>query len=459
MYPFELKDLKIEELRLMMDSLSVYRNLLKDRVIGKLYTLLSCMGQSNKAFNPCIQAYNELFSELARTRPLQSLKSHIINCILFDENLFSLEAEAKTYSFIGDAIKASAVNDLMYLQAISQITPSYLGKILTRSLSPSDFEIGIIERLPSLEFPDTHANAPDSWNPQLSSICQTILSSSSWGACAEALAGFHRKNGCGSFARYKAFIWEVKEGLPFLQGIENSDPVLLADLIGYDTERSEVINNTVRFLNNLPANNILLYGDRGTGKSSTVKAILNEYAASGLRVIEVPKANLIDFPQITRKLKDRKQKFIIFVDDLAFEDNEENYTALKAVLEGGLESKPENVLVYATSNRRHLIKEKFSDRSGLYSGNAEDEVRSADSIQEKLSLADRFGITVVFSSPDKSRYLQIVEGIALKRGIKIDKEKLHKEALKWELWYNGRSPRTARQFMDWFEGQVKNPGL
>jgi uncharacterized protein len=227
----------------------------------------------------------------------------------------------------------------------------------------------------------------------------------------------------------------------------------LQDLVSYDLERSEVINNTLQFLKGFPANNILLYGDRGTGKSSTVKAILNEYYNQGLRLIEVSKSHLIDFPEIIADLKERKQKFIIFVDDLSFDDNEQNHNSLKAVLEGGIESKPSNVLIYATSNRRHLIKEKFSDRVGFQSGNADDEVRSADTMQEKLSLSDRFGITVVFSSPNKDKYLEIVEGLAIKRGLAFDKESLKKEALKWELWYNGRSPRTARQFIDWLEGE------
>jgi hypothetical protein len=257
------------------------------------------------------------------------------------------------------------------------------------------------------------------------------------------------------FIKNIAFIWDKSNGQGYLRGIENHDLVTLSDLIGYQTEREEVINNTLQFLKGYNANNVLLYGDRGTGKSSTVKAILNEYHKHGLRIIEVPKSNLGDFPEIIRQLKGRKQKFIIFVDDLVFEDSEENYTTLKAILEGGLENRPKNVLIYATSNRRHLIKEKFSDRLGFQSGGSDDEIRAADTLQEKLSLADRFGITAVFSSPDKSRYLEIVEAMAEKRGIAMDKEQLHKEALKWELWYNGRSPRTARQFIDWLEGQVE----
>jgi predicted AAA+ superfamily ATPase len=222
--------------------------------------------------------------------------------------------------------------------------------------------------------------------------------------------------------------------------------------MGYEAERARVIENTLQFLKGFPANNALFYGDRGTGKSSTVKALLNEYYSQGLRMIEVPKTYLTDFPLIISLLKNRPEKFIIFVDDLAFEESGENYNALKAVLEGGLENRPNNVLIYATSNRRHLVKESFKDRAGLQSNNQDDEVRAADNIQEKLSLSDRFGITVTFAAPSQNKYLQIVEGIAEKRNLKFDKEKLYQEALKWQMRYNGRSPRTAKQFIDWVEG-------
>jgi predicted AAA+ superfamily ATPase len=281
-------------------------------------------------------------------------------------------------------------------------------------------------------------------------IKKLLMDSRSWPGCASELVEFHRRCGSGIFSRYRAFVWR---GGAF-EGVGSPDPVRFSDLISYELEREDVIQNTLHFLDGKPANNILLYGDRGTGKSTTVKALVNEYHSRGLRMIELPKRSLADFPLIIRQLAGRNLKFILFVDDLAFEDNEENYTALKAALEGGLESKPDNVLIYATSNRKHLIKERFSDRAGLGSGNTDDEVRAADTMQEKLSLSDRFGMTVVFSSPDKKQYLEIVEGLAKKRGLNADREYLQREAMKWELQYNGRSPRTARQFVDWLEGQL-----
>lgn len=333
------------------------------------------------------------------------------------------------------------------------------------------------------------------YSNHFSTIIEKFLSEDDWTSLTEPLARFHNKWGYGDFARFRAFVWQhganyrgincdstcsignlikssdaqclnstistngtnnaYKESYGYLKGIENPDPIKLTDLIGYEIQKNEVLNNTLLFLEGYPANNMLLYGDRGTGKSSTIKALVNEYYEQGLRIVEVPKKHIMDFPDIIRVLEGRKHKFIIFIDDLAFEDNEENYTALKAVLEGGVESKPSNIIIYATSNRRHLIKEKFSDRAGLASGNPDDEVHASDTIQEKLSLADRFGIKITFSAPDKNEFLKIVDGIAEKRGLKVDKEYLHREALKWELTYNGRSPRTAKQFVDWLEGYLK----
>jgi predicted AAA+ superfamily ATPase len=180
-----------------------------------------------------------------------------------------------------------------------------------------------------------------------------------------------------------------------------------------------------------------------------LKAILNEYADSRLRLIEVSKYHLKDLPHIMETIQDRGMKFILFIDDLSFESDETSYRELKSILEGGIEAKPHNVVIYATSNRRHLIKEYFSERS---SG---DEVGSQDTMQEKLSLSDRFGITVTFSLPDKETYLQIVEGLVKQRNLPIDPDRLRADALKWEMQYNGRSPRTARQFVDHLEGELR----
>ncbi|MCX7923941.1 MAG: ATP-binding protein [Clostridia bacterium] len=443
----------MEKAELALNALCIYRNLLADDVISSLNTLIKYINKSEIKLNNAIEYYSDFFHKLSKSSPTLSLPSYIVSKILFDENPFSLGCERTSIETIEPFLLKSATNDLVCLQTVASIIPQEIKSSILKNCS-YDFESEIVHNLPIWH---SHTNltplSENCYSPS-NAIMKAFSNSNSWGDCINVLAQFHNQHGCGMFAHYKAFIWNSFGSLPHLQGVEIPDPIKLSDLVDYEAERLDVINNTLKFINGCPANNVLLYGDRGTGKSSTVKAILNEYHELGLRIIEVPKRHLMDFPRIISELKHRNLKFIIFIDDLSFEDADENYTALKAILEGGVESKPSNVLIYATSNRRHLIKEKFSDRAGLQSSNHDDEVRAADTIQEKLSLADRFGITVVFSSPNKRKYLEIVEGIALKRGINIEKEVLHREALKWELWYNGRSPRTARQFVDWLEGQI-----
>lgn len=455
MKPLTNENRIIRQVNLSFNSLSIYRKVLEDRVIDSLFQLTSFLEKEELNVGQALSLYSSFFHELAGQSTCgPSLKAHILKALLKDDNAFSRACEASSFEALDPSLVSAASNDIACLKFIAGLASRTVKEII-RPSARYDVEAAAVEKMPdwSLEpYVDCFG------------VSGSILEVLSAAFEAEGSEGFvkktyefHNANGSGLFAGFKAFVWEHREGCGSLRGVNSPDPILLKDLVGYELERSEVINNTLQFLEGHPANNVLLYGDRGTGKSSTVKAILNEYHSRGLRLVEVPKMHLMDFPEIIRSLSTRKQKFIIFVDDLVFEDNEENYTALKAALEGGIEVKPSNVLIYATSNRRHLIKEKFSDRYGLSSSNHDDEVRAADTIQEKLSLSDRFGITVVFSSPDKQRYLEIVEGIASKRNLKVDKDYLHKEALKWELWYNGRSPRTARQFIDWLEGQGTNP--
>ncbi|MDR0998086.1 MAG: ATP-binding protein, partial [Treponema sp.] len=236
----------------------------------------------------------------------------------------------------------------------------------------------------------------------------------------------------------------------------------LSDLSGYQDQRSLVIANTLRFLEGKPANNVLLYGDRGTGKSATVKAVCGDYASRGLRLIEVSRESLGELPAILEFTASRGLKFVLFIDDLSFETVDSSFTALKALLEGGAGSRPANTVVYATGNRRHLVRERRSGRPGPGAEtSSDDEVRSFDTIQEQLSLSDRFGLTVIFSAPDQEEYLDIACFIAEKRGIlpppgAPDSEEAYRlfreNAVRWERWFNGRSPRTASQFVDWVEG-------
>lgn len=274
-----------------------------------------------------------------------------------------------------------------------------------------------------------------------------------WGV--QELAHHFYRNGSGMFGIFKGFRWERVEGRGRLKGIAAVDPITLDQLVGYEEQKAKLIENTELLLKGYKANNVLLYGDKGTGKSSLVKALVHRYADQGLRIVEVPKDCLRDYYQILENLEGRKQKFILFVDDLSFEEGEVEYKHIKALLEGGLKARPANVVVYATSNRRHLVREYHHDRIGTYPGQ-DDEISPLDSMQEKLSLSDRFGITLTFIAPNQRTYLEMVERLAASRGIEMDVDALREEALRWEKRYNGRSGRTARQFIDYLEAKLSD---
>ncbi len=248
-------------------------------------------------------------------------------------------------------------------------------------------------------------------------------------------------NGSGIYAKYKAFVYQASQLVP----VENPDPIRLSDLKKYEAQRNQIIDNTRAFIAGHPADNALLYGDRGTGKSSTVKALLNEYA--NLRIVQVDKKDISCLPELYKTLKDNPLKFIIFIDDLSFNENDEGFDILKKVLEGSICSRPSNVLIYATTNRRHLIKETESSRMG-------DNIHSADEIDSNMSLSDRFGLFVTFLAPGKEVYLEIVRSLILDRGIIIDREKLDRCAERFALKRNGRSPRIARQFADSLQSKL-----
>jgi predicted AAA+ superfamily ATPase len=294
-----------------------------------------------------------------------------------------------------------------------------------------------------------------------------------WGESLACFAAYLRRHGAGPLGRYGFFRWtggrqcgasrsaqrsdaamsrsaQRSDAAPAARPVLNPDPVRLADLSGYEDQRSVVIANTLAFLEGKAANNLLLYGDRGTGKSATVKAVCREYLEKGLRLLELRKEDMAELPALLEYTASRGLRFIIFIDDLAFENLDDSFTSLKGLLEGGVETRPSNTVIYATSNRRHFVKERLSDRpAGPGQGLAPDaEVRSFDTMQEQLSLSDRFGLTVIFTAPSQEEYLSIACFIAERRGLKPD-ELLRQNALRWEKWFNGRSPRTASQFVDW----------
>lgn len=258
---------------------------------------------------------------------------------------------------------------------------------------------------------------------------------------------FYKEFGVGKFGLHKAF--RVENG--DIKAITNIPHVYLDDLIGYEIPKAKLIENTEAFLCGRRANNCLLFGDAGTGKSSSIKGILNKYYDRGLRIIEIYKHQFKDLNDVIAQIKNRNYKFIIYMDDLSFEDFEIEYKYLKAVIEGGLERKPDNVLIYATSNRRHLVREKFSDKE-----ERRDDLHASDTVQEKLSLVSRFGVSIFFCAPNKKEFEHIVLELAKREGVKMDETELLAEANKWELMHGGLSGRTATQFIDYLLGKPQD---
>ena len=262
---------------------------------------------------------------------------------------------------------------------------------------------------------------------------------------------FYKDHGVGKIGLNKAFRISREHGKLELLPITNILEVRLSHLVGYELQKNKLIDNTRAFVEGKKANNVLLFGDSGTGKSTSVKAILNEYYDKGLRMIEIYKHQFDDLSTVISLIKNRNYKFIIYMDDLSFEEFEIEYKYLKAVIEGGLEIKPDNVLIYATSNRRHLIRETWNDRSDM---ETTDDIHRSDTMEEKLSLVDRFGITINFSSPSNKEYLEIVKQLAYRQGIdNLSEEELFAEARKWELYHGGLSGRTAQQFINYLAGK------
>lgn len=268
------------------------------------------------------------------------------------------------------------------------------------------------------------------------------------GEMKDTLTLFYKEYGVGKFGLHKSFRIVNEDGKVRLEPILNIAHVYFDDLVGYEIAKKKIRDNTDAFVNGQKANNCLLYGDAGTGKSSSIKAIANEYYDRGLRIIEVYKHQFQDLNDVISQIKNRNYRFIIFMDDLSFEDFEVEYKYLKAVIEGGLEKKPENVLIYATSNRRHLVRERFSDKE-----DRRDDLHAGDTVQEKLSLASRFGVQVFFEAPGHREFGEIVKALAKRNKIKMTEEELLQEANKWEIAHGGLSGRCAQQFIDYLAGK------
>ena len=271
----------------------------------------------------------------------------------------------------------------------------------------------------------------------------------------DAVTGFYKDYGVGMFGLNKAFRFKSENGRIRFLPINNMDTVMLDDLIGYEIQKKKLIDNTEAFVQGRSANNVLLFGDSGTGKSTSIKAIVNQYYDQGLRMIEIYKYQFVDLSNVIASIKNRNYRFIIYMDDLSFEADESEYKFLKAVIEGGVETKPENILIYATSNRRHLIKEEWGDRNDMeYTA----DVHRSDTMEEKMSLVNRFGVQISYIKPSKKEYNSIVVGLARRSGITeemMTDEELCAKANVWELSHGGVSGRTAQQFINYVKGTLE----
>lgn len=427
------------ELKLDLDSLCVYKWIFNEGIGDKFKSLVDKI-VADKDVSQIIKGYNDFASELFSAKYTKSFREHIVHEMLVNNNPFynNLE-EGENVEYLLQCLR----NELNYLEDIASSSSAIIKELICKKYN-DDILVNRINGLINWGNYDKYYRKSDI---DFEILKEKLINNNNWSDYAEDIIEFHKVNGTGRSTAYRAFVWErfENEEEGHLREVIEPDPITLKELVGYELQKKDIIRNTEQFLKGIPANNLLLYGSRGTGKSSTVKAILNEYYSDGLRLIEVDKEQLGDFTRIIRLLKNKKQKFIIFVDDLVFAENEQSYSALKTILEGRVENRPDNIIIYATTNRRHLVKEKFSDR---------DDVHSKDTKEEQLSLADRFGMTISFYAPNQNEFLEIVDGIVEAKNIKVDKEYLHSEALKWEKWNNGRSPRSARQFINWLQGEL-----
>lgn len=452
----------VDQARAARSRVAIFEGVLADE-IGQLFLRLLdnlAPSEDNGRFNAeeITGLYCRLFALLAEEAELSpgpvvgdAWQNHLLSRLLLDENTLSKKAQLAGASSIGPALAKMAAGELRALQSLYRLHAAQLTSLIDHRLRLANGMHGLDWLVPwdglrALEADGDATATGNAW-----SLKRRFAAADDWGALAPDLISHYETYGTGIFARYRAFRWTRDGNGGRLVGTPHPDPVRLSDLVAYEPERALVIRNTEQFLAGFPANNVLLYGDRGTGKSSTIKALLNEYWDRGLRLIEVPRHLLADYPEICLSVRGRRERFILFIDDLSFDENETSYKDLKAILEGGVEARPDNLLLYATSNRRHLVQERFSDR---YTAANDDEIHSADTAQEKLSLSDRFGITVTFLAPDQQRYLRIVSELAAQRDLTLPDEELKARALAWAARHNGRSGRTARQFIDFLTGEA-----
>ncbi len=388
---------KLAELNIKLSALSIFRDLLRDPVIAAFQNLMAAL--EDKELLQQVHAYGEFVSCLYQKE--SNLSTYIRNLILNDENFYVKEKAAEAP--VSQTVETALKKELDTLEKLSAVTSeavksviAYKGFLPDWETTPFDFHYEYRERIHRLPY-----------------------------------------TGYGIYAKYTVF--HLENGS--IQPVKHPDTQSLSQLFGYERERGLILKNTEALLSGEGASNMLLYGDAGTGKSSTIKAVCNHYGPQGLRLIEVKKNELFRIPYLVEELSANPLKFVLFIDDLSFSSNDDNFSALKAILEGSVSTCGKNIAIYATSNRRHLVKETMGDRAG-------DELHVNDTLQETMSLAARFGLTITYQRPDKEEYLAIVKNLAREYGLDVPEKELFRKAEAHALRCGGRSPRVAKQFIE-----------
>ncbi|MCU0523633.1 MAG: ATP-binding protein [Elainella sp. Prado103] len=437
--------LEIQQLQQQGAALLLYRSILETPIVQAFWRLLQTLNSSPQDALAGLQAYGDWFYQLAAAS--LSWQAALRLQILRADNPLTQQLQQKLpqcpIDCLSPTLVSAAQHDLRILQQLDRCQGSQIAAWMQQVTGRA---------MPIWEWEESSDRSSDRSSDGLSlmqhPIWQQLEQASDWGELLPQLADFYRQVGMGWFASYRAFRWQMGD----LREIAYPDPIQLNELVGYEAQKATLQQNTEALLDGYPALHVLLYGSRGAGKSSLVKALLSAYGARGLRLIEVNKAQLGDLPIIVDRLRSAPQKFIIFVDDLSFEADDDAYKALKVVLEGSATARPQNVVVYATSNRRHLIREFFADRPRPKDA---DEIHHWDTVQEKLSFSDRFGLTLTFEPADQKTYLEIVQHLAQQFNLPIEPQTLEFRALQWATRHNGRSGRTARQFIDFLRAELR----
>lgn len=423
----------------------LYRGFERGEILDKMAALIDALDRGEAAdpelqecFFECVNGLVEIAGSYGFSGNLWH--NYLTLLLVSHENAFSTASEIR--GSIEGSINELAMHDFTIFKKLYDFDLTVFDQV---------FHTTCCHVLCSYEAPqDTGKMFNKRIRDRICRMSKTLAAAETTEEFMEDMVKFYKDFGVGKLGLHKAFrIEHDRDGRAVIVPVTRIAHVQLEDLVGYEIPKQKLIENTEAFVEGRKANNCLLFGDAGTGKSSSIKGILNRYYEKGLRIIEVYKHQFQDLNQIIAQIKDRNYKFIIYMDDLSFEEFEIEYKYLKAVIEGGLERKPDNILIYATSNRRHLVRERAGDKLELMDG---DDLHSSDTVQEKLSLVYRFGVRIYFGAPDRKEFQNIVKVLAARHGIEMPEEQLLQEAGQWELSHGGLTGRTAQQFIDYLLG-------